>query len=235
MTETSMTARYAGMNGAEVTLMACDLAEPFAAARPSQREAFPRDGALRAADASPGGRGRRAVVSVPQRPHTGRRDAGMPLLLLVDYSSLLYRAWHSLPESVPMHGVLGFLNMLARLLVDRTPGRCAIVVDDDWRPAFRVDAIPAYKAHRVAEAGEEDPVAPQEEVGREVLAAIGFAVVGARGFEAEDVIATIAGRTRGRIEVVSGDRDLFAIVRDPDGLPGVPGIGGNTAAQLVAR
>ncbi len=202
----------------------------------------------------------------------------MPLLL-VDYSSLLYRAWHSLPASVPMHGVLGFLNMLARLLVDRKPDRCAIAVDDDWRPAFRVDAIPAYKAHRVPEAGEEDPVAPQEGVGREVLAAIGFAVVGARGFEAEDVIATIAARTRGRIEVVSGDRDLFAVVRDPDvrvlypvtgvtklvevdeaeitrrygipgraysdfallrgdpsdGLPGVPGIGEKTAAQLVAR
>jgi 5'-3' exonuclease len=201
------------------------------------------------------------------------------VLLLVDYSSLLYRAFHSLPDSVPMQGVLGFLNMLARLLVDRRPERCAIAVDDDWRPAFRVEAIPAYKAHRVAEDGEEDPVAPQEEVGREVLAALGFAVVGARGFEAEDVIATIAARTRGRIEIVSGDRDLFALVRDPDvrvlypvtgvtklvevdeaeiarrygipgraygdfallrgdpsdGLPGVPGIGEKTAAQLVAR
>ena len=201
------------------------------------------------------------------------------MLLLVDYSSLLYRAFHSLPDTVPMQGVLGFLNMLARLLADRRPDRCAIAVDDDWRPAFRVDAIPAYKAHRVAEDGEEDPVGPQEEVGREVLAALGFAVVGAAGFEAEDVIATIAARTRGAIEVVSGDRDLFALVRDPDvrvlypltgvtklavvdeaeitrrygipgrgygdfallrgdpsdGLPGVPGIGEKTAAQLVAR
>lgn len=178
-----------------------------------------------------------------------------------------------------MNGVLGFLNMLARLLVDHRPDRCGIAVDDDWRPAFRVDAIPAYKAHRVAEDGDEDPVAPQEAVGREVLAALGFAVIGAAGFEAEDVIATIAARTRGRIEIVSGDRDLFALVRDPDvrvlypvtgvtnlvavdeaeitrrygipgraygdfallrgdpsdGLPGVPGIGEKTAAQIVVR
>jgi 5'-3' exonuclease len=59
-----------------------------------------------------------------------------------------------------------------------------------------------------------DPVAPQEEAGREVLEALGIAVVGADGFEAEDVIATIAARCREPVEVVSGDRDLFALVRD---------------------
>jgi 5'-3' exonuclease len=134
--------------------------------------------------------------------------------MLVDYSSLLFRAFHSLPDSVPMQGVFGFLNMLARLLTDRPPVRLAVAVDDDWRPAFRVEAIPAYKAHRVSD--EPDPVAPQEAVGREVLEALGIAVVGARGFEAEDVIATLAARARERVEVVSGDRDLFALVRDPD-------------------
>src|SRR4029434_4866520 len=83
---------------------------------------------------------------------------------------------------------------------------------DDWRPAFRTDALPTYKAHRVSD--EPDPVAPQEEIGREVLAALGIAVVGAEGFEAEDVIATLAARAREPVEVVSGDRDLFALVRD---------------------
>jgi 5'-3' exonuclease len=201
------------------------------------------------------------------------------VLLLVDYSSLLYRAFHSLPESVPMRGVLGFLNMLARLVADRGPTGLVVAVDDDWRPAFRVDALPSYKAHRVAEEGEEDPVAPQEECGRRVLEALGVAVVGAPGFEAEDVIATLAARARERVEIVSGDRDLFALVRDPgvrvlypltgvskllvvdekeiqtrygipgraygdyallrgdpsDGLPGVPGIGSKTAADLITR
>src|SRR5690606_11471878 len=76
--------------------------------------------------------------------------------------------------------------------------------------------LPSYKAHRVADAEEEDPVAPQEAVGREVLRALGFAVVGAEGFEAEDVIATIAARCAEPVAIVSGDRDLFALVRDPD-------------------
>jgi 5'-3' exonuclease len=137
------------------------------------------------------------------------------MLLLVDYSSLLYRAFFSMPESVPMHGVHGFLGMLARLVSDRRPTRVGIAVDDDWRPAFRVDALPSYKAHRVAEDEEEDAIGPQEAFGRALLSALGLAVVGAAGFEAEDVIATLAAATPGRVEIVSGDRDLFALVHDP--------------------
>src|SRR6185295_10790379 len=136
------------------------------------------------------------------------------MLMLIDYSSLLFRAFHSLPASVPMQGVLGFLNMLARLLADRHPDRLGVAVDDDWRPEFRVTALPTYKAHRVSD--EPDPVEPQEALGREVLQALGIAVVGARGYEAEDVIATLAARAKEPVQVVSGDRDLFALVRDPD-------------------
>jgi len=140
----------------------------------------------------------------------------MSAVMLIDYSSLLYRAFHSVPDSIAMHGVYGFLNMLARLLTDHRPSGLVIAVDDDWRPAFRVDALPSYKAHRVAAAEDgEDLVAPQEAVGREVLRALGFSVVGAEGFEAEDVIATIAARTSEPVAVVSGDRDLFALVHDP--------------------
>jgi len=139
------------------------------------------------------------------------------MLLLVDYSSLLYRAFFAMPDTVPMHGVHGFLGMLARLVTDRRPTRIGIAVDDDWRPAFRVDALPVYKAHRVADVGEEqdEAIAVQEAFGRELLSAMGLAVVGAEGFEAEDVIATLAAATPGRVEIVSGDRDLFALVADP--------------------
>src|SRR5881296_104738 len=135
------------------------------------------------------------------------------MLMLIDYSSLLFRSFHTIPESVPMHAVYGFLNMLARLVTDRRPQRLAVAIDEDWRPAFRVEALPSYKTHRVSD--EPDPVAPQEELGRDVLAALGVAVAGAEGFEAEDVIATLAARAREPVEIVSGDRDLFALVRDP--------------------
>lgn len=145
------------------------------------------------------------------------------MLLVVDYSSLLYRAWFSMPETMPAHAVHGFLNMLARVIGDRRPRTLAVAVDDDWRPAFRVEAIPSYKAHRVedvAEAGEEEsdvePIEAQEALGREVLAALGIAVLGVDGYEADDVIATLVRRATGRVEILSGDRDLFALVRDPD-------------------
>ena len=153
--------------------------------------------------------------------------------MLIDYSSLLYRAFHSVPPHVPMHGVHGFLGMLARLLTDHRPAELAIATDDDWRPAFRTDALPSYKAHRVAETeDDEDPVAPQEALGREVLEALGFAVVGAEGFEAEDVIATLARGVRGPVAVVSGDRDCFALVRDPEVIVLYPVRGVTTLARV---
>ena len=140
------------------------------------------------------------------------------MLLLIDYSSLLYRAYHALPDSLPARGVYGFLNILARLIADHRPRELAVCVDDDWRPAFRSDALPSYKAHRVAAEGDEidEAIAVDEALGREVLEAMGFAVVGVEGYEGEDVIATLAARATGPVEIVSGDRDCFALVRDPD-------------------
>src|SRR5207237_712342 len=61
------------------------------------------------------------------------------MLMLIDYSSLLFRSFHTIPESVPMHAVYGVLNMLARLVTDRRPDRLGIAVDEDRRPAFQVD------------------------------------------------------------------------------------------------
>lgn len=133
--------------------------------------------------------------------------------LLVDFSSLLYRAYHSTPDSVPMNGVYGFLNMLARILEDRRPSELGLCTDDDWRPEFRTQALPSYKAHRVGD--QPDPVTPQEAVARELLSAMGLAVVGYAGFEAEDIIASLAPRARQPVEILSGDRDLFALVEDP--------------------
>lgn len=142
-----------------------------------------------------------------------REDEPSGVLLLVDYSSMLYRAYFSTPSTVPMNGVHGCLNMLARVIVDRGPQGVVMGADDDWRPQFRVDALPQYKAHRVSD--DPDPVTPQEPVGREVLSSVGLAVVGAPGYEAEDVIATVAHRTDAEVEILSGDRDLFALVEDP--------------------
>ena len=161
-------------------------------------------------------------------------DTPGPLLLL-DTASLYYRAFFGLPDSlrspdgVPVNAVRGLLDMTARLLTNRRPSRIVACWDDDWRPAFRVAAIPSYKAHRVA-AGttdvEETPdlLSPQIPIIVEVLAALGIARIGAPGFEADDVIGTLVAReaaadgAHAPVEIVTGDRDLFQLVDDAAGV-----------------
>ena len=115
-----------------------------------------------------------------------------------------------------IHAAHGFLGFLTRLISDRKADRLIVALDNDWRPAFRVDALPTYKTHRLA--GPDDPpddVGLQFPVLLEIFDAIGISYAEATGFEAEDVIATIAAGAAGQVEIVTGDRDLFAVVRDP--------------------
>jgi 5'-3' exonuclease len=161
-------------------------------------------------------------------------------LLLLDAASLYFRAFYGVPESItapdgtPVNAVRGFTDMVARLVTERRPARLVACLDLDWRPAFRVSAIPSYKAHRVAEeqpavrvedgqphggAGPAesvpDTLSPQVPIILEVLAAAGLATAGAQGYEADDVIGTLCARElRDPVEVVSGDRDLLQVVRD---------------------
>jgi 5'-3' exonuclease len=144
--------------------------------------------------------------------------------MLLDSASLYFRAFHGVPESVtapdgtPVNSVRGFIDMIAFLVRSRRPDRLVACLDLDWRPAFRVAAVPSYKAHRVSPKGGEtvpDGLVPQIPVIMEVLDALGIAAVGADGFEADDVIGTIAHASTESVEVVSGDRDLFQVVRDP--------------------
>ncbi len=134
----------------------------------------------------------------------------------------MFRAFFGMPPTVrspagiPINAVRGFLDMLGRLLIDRNPRRLVIATDEDWRPAFRVNVMPSYKTHRLERGAMPEELVPQEPVIRELLAAIGVEVVGAEGFEAEDVIASLLPKIAGKVEIVTGDRDLFALVRDPD-------------------
>jgi len=139
----------------------------------------------------------------------------------VDGSSLIFRSFfgnkgdNRAPDGRLVNAVRGTLDSLARLVEARRPKSLAIATDEDWRPAFRVDALPSYKSHRVAEPVPPGLV-PQLPLIEAVLRAIGLNVIGRPGYEAEDVIASLARKVKPPIEVYSGDRDLFAIVRDPD-------------------
>ncbi|MFG2331974.1 5'-3' exonuclease H3TH domain-containing protein [Streptomyces sp. NPDC048604] len=152
--------------------------------------------------------------------------------MLLDTASLYFRAYFGVPDSVrapdgtPVNAVRGLLDFIGRLVQDHRPDELVACWDDDWRPQWRVDLIPTYKAHRVAEEtptgpDEEeipDTLAPQVPIIEAVLAALGIARVGAPGYEADDVIGTLAARAKGPVDIVTGDRDLFQLVDDARGI-----------------
>lgn len=149
-------------------------------------------------------------------------------LLLVDSASLYFRAYFGVPESAatapdgrPVNAVRGFLDMLSQLIRTRRPDRVVCALDEDWRPAWRVALIDSYKKHRLAVNGAEevpDNLTPQIPIILDILEAFGIAAVGAAGYEADDVIGTLAAREPGPTEVATGDRDLFQVVDDERGV-----------------
>ena len=160
------------------------------------------------------------------------------MLQLLDFAGIYFRAFHAVPTSTvspsgrPVNAVRGTLDIMRRVLLDGSPTRVIACLDLDWRPAWRVELVPTYKTHRVATAAEPDnphrlhetetaveevpdELGPQIPVLLEVLACFGIATAGAPGFEADDVIGTLAARERiDPVEVVTGDRDLFQLARD---------------------
>lgn len=147
--------------------------------------------------------------------------------MLLDGASLWFRAFHALPEKMtapdgrPVNAVRGFVDMIASLVTREHPHRLVVCLDLDWRPAFRTDLIPSYKAHRVADEATDgseevpDTLTPQVDMIMKVLAAAGIATAGAEGCEADDVLGTLAdSENTDPVIVVSGDRDLLQVVAD---------------------
>ncbi|MGV4987201.1 5'-3' exonuclease [Streptomyces sp. NRAIS4] len=153
-------------------------------------------------------------------------------LMLLDTASLYFRAYFGVPDSVkapdgtPVNAVRGLLDFIDRLVRDHRPERLVACMDADWRPQWRVDLIPTYKAHRVAEEHEgapdeeevPDTLSPQVPVIESVLDALGIARVGVAGYEADDVIGTFTARAGGPVDIVTGDRDLYQLVDDARGI-----------------
>lgn len=151
-------------------------------------------------------------------------------LLLLDGASMWFRSYFGVPSSIkapdgrPVNAIRGFIDSMAVVITQHKPSRLAVCLDLDWRPQFRVDLIPSYKAHRVAEiepAGEPDveevpdELTPQVDMIMELLDAFGIPTAGAPGFEADDVLGTLAAQERkDPVVVVSGDRDLLQVVAD---------------------
>src|SRR5450759_3684210 len=132
---------------------------------------------------------------------------------------MIFRAFYGIPQTMRapngtlVNAVRGFMDNLARYITERRPRHVAVTTDEDWRPDWRVALIPSYKEHRTAEP-VPPALEPQMPIIMECLEAIGVDIVGLEGYEAEDIIASLGARVRGPVEIVSGDRDLFSLIRD---------------------
>ncbi len=152
--------------------------------------------------------------------------------MLLDTASLYFRAFYGVPDTMrapdgtPVNAVRGLLDFISRLVDEYRPTHLVCCWDNDWRPQWRVDLIPTYKAHRVevvVPGGSDieevpDPLETQIPIIIEVLNAFGIAVVGADGYEADDVIGTLATGAGMPVDIVTGDRDLFQLVDDARGV-----------------
>ncbi len=142
--------------------------------------------------------------------------------LLLDTASLWYRAYFGMPdtlvspEGMPVHLIRGVTDMVARLITKYDPAEIAVCLDSDWRPSWRVELIPEYKAHRVDADDEavEESMSAQIPILLELFAAAGFPLIGVSNYEADDVIASLAHVSTRPVMVVTGDRDLFQLVDD---------------------
>lgn len=145
-------------------------------------------------------------------------------LMLLDSASLWYRAYYGMPDTLlspsgmPVNAIRGYLDMTARLITMYSPNRIVACIDGDWRPTWRVELFPDYKANRLEEGSEveEEPetLTPQIPILLDLIDAFGIPMVGVDDYEADDVMATFAVREKGPIRVVTGDRDLFQMVDD---------------------
>src|SRR6476619_1497698 len=148
-------------------------------------------------------------------------------LMLLDTASMYFRAFYGVPEitgpdGTPVNAVRGLLDFISRLVSDYRPTDLVCCWDNDWRPQWRVDLLPSYKAHRVEAEVESapdveevpDPLQVQIPIIVEVLDAFGICVLGADGDEADDVIGTLATGAGQPVDIVTGDRDLFQLVDD---------------------
>ncbi|MFI6601029.1 5'-3' exonuclease H3TH domain-containing protein [Nonomuraea sp. NPDC050536] len=143
--------------------------------------------------------------------------------MILDTPSLYFRAFYGVPESMtapdgmPINAVRGLIDMIATLVRKYRPDELVATMDADWRPKFRVEAIPTYKAHRVAYGNTEvvpEALVPQLPVIEQMLDAVGIARMESAGYEADDVIGTLTHQAGGAVDIVTGDRDLFQLVDD---------------------
>jgi len=134
-------------------------------------------------------------------------------LILIDGNAILHRAFHALPplttkRGEPINAVYGLISMLLRVIADLKPTHIAVCFDEK-EPTFRHKEFAPYQAQRPAMA---DELSGQFEKARRVIEAFGIPIYSKSGFEADDVIGTLAGEAKEDVVVVTGDKDILQLV-----------------------
>lgn len=146
-------------------------------------------------------------------------------LLALDTATMYYRAFHGVPSTLKapdgtvINALRGTLDALAVLIEQYSPDQVVAAWDEQWRPTWRVQLLPEYKAHRVKPGTENDEdippeLAPQIPLVAQALALLGIQVIGQPDQEADDVLGLLTAHWSGETLVVTGDRDLFQLVDD---------------------
>ncbi|HET7567643.1 MAG TPA: 5'-3' exonuclease [Gaiellaceae bacterium] len=132
------------------------------------------------------------------------------VLLAVDGDSFAHRAYHALPKSIRLNAVVGFTNMLTRLWEQERPDAVLVAWDTLSTPTYRHEAFAPYQSGRVF----EESILEQLELLPELVAAMGFLVAKAAGYEADDFLAAAARAWPGPVLVATSDRDSFQLVSE---------------------
>ncbi len=139
----------------------------------------------------------------------------MSKLLLIDGNAILHRAYHALPPlntpgGEPINAIYGFVSMLLRILADIKPTHIAVAFDTP-KPTFRKSMYAGYQAHRPQ---LESDLTPQFQKAYDTLSAMNIPIYAVPGYEADDVLGTIARQADGEVVIVTGDKDILQLVDD---------------------
>lgn len=161
----------------------------------------------------------------------------MGKLVIIDGNAILHRAFHAMPplttkNGEPINAVYGLISMFLRIVTDLTP-ESIVVTFDEKEETFRKKEFKAYQSQRPPTADELSSQFPKA---RDFFKAVGVPIYSKPGYEADDVIATIADRSEGReVIVITGDRDLLQLVNDKRGIKLYMPVVGLSNAKLYSE
>lgn len=160
----------------------------------------------------------------------------MAKLVIIDGNAIMHRAYHALPpltnrRGEPINAIYGLVSMLLRIIQDLKPTQIAVAFDET-KPTFRHNELPSYQAQRPP---VHKDLTSQFEKARDFLRAAKIPVYSKAGYEADDVIGTIAKKAKKNVVIVTGDRDQLQLVSDKNNIKLYMPVAGLSNAKIYGE